>query len=91
VVLFQSQFQPNILTAELLENLKDEKYLFHKDGHFWNSHITWAQDSNIPIPLLLQDRFPSNTKLQHPLQPTQKLQHPLQPTQTPENRDGEFI
>jgi predicted Rossmann fold nucleotide-binding protein DprA/Smf involved in DNA uptake len=61
-MLLQSQFQPNVLAAELLENLKDEKYLFHKNGHSWNSHITWAQDRNIPVPLLLQDRFPQTFK-----------------------------
>jgi len=58
VVLLQSQFQPNILTVELLENLKFEEYIFHKNGHSWNSHVTWGQDRTIPIPLLLLDRFP---------------------------------
>lgn len=58
MVLLQSQFQPNILTVELLENLKIEEYIFHKNGHSWNSHVTWARDRTTPIPLLLLERFP---------------------------------
>lgn len=58
MVLLQGQFQPNILTVELLKNLKCEEYIFHKNGHSWNSQVTWGQDRTIPIPLLLLDRFP---------------------------------
>jgi hypothetical protein len=53
MVLLQSQFQPNILTMELLENLKVKKCAFRENGHSWNSQVTIVQDRPILLPQLL--------------------------------------